>query len=787
MCPDAARIGIQPAGAVETRLPDAARTVVRLLRSPEGMAGAADVDLLTCFPAQRLPPPRKTVPDPAEYEPLDAGTVQEVFEAAGELAVSLPGFEARPEQAAMARAVAEAFNESRHLMVEGGTGIGKSLAYLVPAVLWALKNGTPVIISTNTKNLQAQLFEKDLPALRSALQVEFRSALIKGRMNYLCLRKLLMLIRHADFELVGDEPERMADIVAWSVQTRSGDMTELADRVGRLGGLAGRLTSTGEECLGRGCGLGSRCFLRQARAASLSADIVVANHALVFAEMNLLSTALPPYAHIIFDEAHNLEASATQHFSTEVSAPRIRLLLGRIWRRHTRSRKRNHGSGVLAVVAGQIESGALAGTREARQEALDTVRSVRRALRTTGPAINAYFEALAAYLPEENRESTFRFPASFLADPGQCLLAEATGALTLALGRVADAIDGLLAVLQNLDEAELPLHAGVAGDLQAQARALRELCLDIDFVMRADDPGYVFWIERPLSRTADLRAWAAPVRIGERLCSEVYAQKASIIFSSATLSARGSFDFMKNRLGLDRVEQDRLREFNAGSPFDYARQCRVLVPMFLDDPGAQDANYAEALGSLLAQVFQATRGRGLVLFTSYGMLRQTAAVLRQAVGAGTMDVLVQGESGSRETITETFKTDLESVLMGTHSFWEGVDAMGETLSCLVLARLPFAVFTEPVTQARCEQIEAAGGNAFIEYSLPGAVIRFRQGFGRLIRHRTDRGIVIVADKRIYSRRYGAWFRNSVPAPVLPVSDQNQLLQAVRTFMAEDPA
>ena len=253
------------------------------------------------------------------------------------------------------------------------------------------------------------------------------------------------------------------------------------------------------------------------------------------------------------------------------------------------------------------------------------------------------------------------------------------------------------------------------------------------------------------------------------------------MFSSATLSVRGSFDCLKKRLGLDLVESQRLIELNACTPFDYPRQCAVVVPMFLPEPGDSNRDYAAELGNLMAEVFRLTRGRAMSLFTSYEMLKRATSVLKDELLGSGIRVLAQGMSGSRENITEVFKKDFESVLMGTHSFWEGVDLVGETLSCLVVARLPFTVFTDPVTEARCELVEAQGDSAFIGYSLPCAVIRFRQGFGRLIRRRTDRGIVIVADRRICTKRYGSWFRKSLPVRTIACHDKEDFLKAIEQF------
>lgn len=733
----------------------------------------------------KRPRPRSNRPAEAgeQWQALEPERLAGLFGPDGRLAARMATFEQRPEQLAMMTAVTDAFNYGQMLLAEAGTGIGKSLAYLVPSAAWAITNRTPVIVSTNTKNLQAQLFEKDLPLVREALGRDFRAAIIKGRRNYLCLRKLSYILRHAAAELGRDDRADVAAVLVWACNTTTGDISEALFGEGeRYATVRAQVTSAGDECPGSACRQRSGCLLRHQRRLALAADVVVTNHSLVFAEMGLReSTALPPFYHIIFDEAHNLEDAATHHFAVELSLGKARAMLRRLWRPSQR-RRRGGGDGtglvpsILAQFRRQAEDAWVA-------PALALAEALLSQLEQLQPP-QPFFDALAAWLQAGRGGESRRIRPTDLDHPMWADLLQARERMVSALAPAGRIARDLAEAMRRVDPYDYPEVSDFTVELDGCLQGLREFVEAAGFVLAANDPEYVYWVERVPERLGKARAWAAPIQVGPHLARDLYPQKSSIVFTSATLAVCRSSQFIKHRLGIDLLDPERLAERALGTPFDYPRQCLVMAPTFLPEPGDRQRDYASELGALLAQLLPRTGGRALVLFTSYDMLRRTTALLRTELDGVDIPLLVQGESGSREHITDRFRRFPRSVLMGTHSFWEGVDIPGESLSCLVIARLPFAVFTDPVVEARCDRIQEEGQDPFSGYSVPNAVIRFRQGFGRLIRHRTDRGVVIVADRRIITKRYGRWFQNSLPAPVRAVPDADQLLSATTAFLAD---
>jgi len=727
--------------------------------------------------------------EPAEGASVDADAAARHLEAGGSVAGILPDYEDRPEQAQMAREVADALSGAKHLMIEAGTGVGKSLGYLIPAALWTGVSGRPVIVSTNTKNLQAQLFSKDLPLVAKALDAPLRTALLKGRGNYLCVRKLAFLLSNAEREVDPEERQAFAALLVWAAETRTGDISE---NTGLLAmdcapSVIEKITTIGDECMSTGCRQASRCFLRAARYKALRSDIVVANHALVFAELGLDTPVLPPYEEIIFDEAHNIEDVATEHLAVKVNAPRVYRILNRLWRRR---RRRAGGTGLLATVhhgVGSVKNAnpaRVAAAREATQKAIELVRPV-------SDAAGEFFDSLGPLLgpKRSDDEKKRRYGAEKRPPDLWAPVFRQKEEFVRSLAALSRSLEGLLEAVGDLGRAKLPYGAEIKKEMEARLQFIREIITDTEFVLEGKEESYVYWAERVGGggrrggRGSYHGLSAAPIHLGQLLGEQLYGLKRSCILTSATMTVGGSFDFLAGRLGMDLVHPVRLKCVDVGTPFDFDRQSVVYVPEFLPEPG-DDGRFVDELGRLLVGLFRATQGRGMALFTSYRMLGAVYERVKEPLEAERILVLGQGRDGSRERILETFARERESVLLGTASFWEGVDVKGESLSVLVLAKLPFQVFTEPVVKARCEQVEATGHDAFMSYSVPTAVLRLRQGFGRLIRGRDERGAVIICDRRLMTRRYGSEFLGSLPTDAEPAAERAQLIREIEGFLLE---
>ncbi|MHB9146249.1 MAG: helicase C-terminal domain-containing protein [Symbiobacteriia bacterium] len=712
----------------------------------------------------------------AEFSPAACA---ELLGPDGPLARAYPGYESRRGQMAMAKAVGEAFEGGRHLLVEAGTGTGKSLAYLVPAVQWALAQGERVAVATHTINLQEQLWEKDLPLLRQVLGVPFKAALVKGRSHYLCLRKHRELVEHEAATLPPEEAFFQARLVTWVRETETGDRSELG-LFGEEEEYWGRVASEVETCLGPKCPFHARqCFYYRNRRQAEEADVLIANHSLILVDLGMNRQLLPEYKRLVVDEAHHLEETATKQWGLEVSEGALMRFLGGL----TDSR-RGRGQGRPGFLSQLRRSLHLDGPDGAdARDKLGQIGDQAHSARDAAEDVFASLKALAGGLGRRADDET-PFTLRLREEQRQAAAYRPVDAarinLSARLRALAKSLGDLSALLADTPLPDRRLD-GLLLELDRYAAASYEYASDLDFILCGHGEGYVHWLE--LGRTAQLRA--APVRIGPELQEKLFNVIGTVVMTSATLTVAGRFDHLRERLGMDDLGNDRVDCLAVPSPFQYREQVLLCIPQDLPTPRDGEAAWAGAVEDALLRLVLTTEGRTLVLFTSHRMLRQVYQRLRPELEQVGITLLGQGLDGSRNRILEAFLANRRSVLFGASSFWEGVDVPGDGLTCVVMVRLPFAPPGEPVTEARLEDLEQRGLSAFEHLSLPQAVMRFKQGFGRLVRSRTDRGVVVVFDGRLGSgqARYAARFIDSLPGPALLRAPLSQVVEEVRAFLA----
>ena len=636
---------------------------------------------------------------------VPGGTISlyKFFSPGGLLSRTHPAYEFRRGQLQMAQAVEQAIEERRHLIVEAGTGTGKTLAYLMPAI----RSGKRVIISTGTKNLQEQLFYKDVPFLEQALFPDGNRTLsvcyMKGRNKYLCRRKLYELTDQPVLNGL-DEIEQYRAIAAWEQTTGTGDRAELAD-LPETSALWHKLDARADTCTGQRCSSWDKCFITEMRRRAAESDIVIVNHHLFFADLGIKQQAegapdagiLPDAGVVIFDEAHELEDVAGSYFGISVSAARFEELCRDI--EGFLQRNRNHAASV---------SGAIKTLRER----------------------SALFFSL---LPKGEGRFAFENRHEFLEGNGDELVA-----VQQALVRIASEIENI------------PSKPEEAFSF---ARRAQELRVQLAFVLEHEDPNVVFWIERRrfAREKQHISLQATPIDVGPVLREALWSKLDTAILTSATLAVGGAFDYIRSRLGVDHT-----RDVVLPSHFDYQSQALFYVPPDLPDP--RTSQFSAKAAERIRKLLEITRGRAFVLFTSYAQMRE---IHQRLLGEIEFPMLLQGEA-PKSALLEEFRATPNCVLFATSSFWQGVDVQGEQLSCVVIDRLPFAVPSDPVVAARVKAIDSAGGNAFFEYQVPSAVITLKQGFGRLIRSLHDRGLVALLDNRVLKKQYGKVFVESLP-------------------------
>jgi predicted DnaQ family exonuclease/DinG family helicase len=710
----------------------------------------------------------RLTPQPGR-KPLDMEGLTRMLEGEGLVAQALTQFEHRPEQVTMMRAVAVALNKGERLIVEAGTGTGKSVAYLLPATFFALENGIPVVISTNTINLQEQLMSKDIPDLARALEQDsLRYTQLKGRNNYLCLRRWNLLRRGQALSV--EEVRFILRTLVWLVTTSTGDRAELGLRGEELS-IWSRVCAQADSCLGAQCPYQRRghCFLYRARRKAEGAHLIIVNHALLLSNIATGGNVLPEYNHLIIDEAHHLEEEATEQWGFEV---RERDLGGYL---NLLSEKREvaggqHYAGLLFELGSHFKGGSPSPTRQGEIE--EFAKSIHPIIESSRDRVRELFDVLWHFLEAhtENRgeyEHRLRLTSEVRRQPEWQEVVLAGENLSLTLGEIDSTLNRLYTMFEPLSD--VLDHENLMVELSSLIYRGGELRHRINSAVYqwGDGEGrdrekseMIYWLA---SRGDSITLCAAPLDVSTALEEDLFSQMECVVLTSATLSTEGHFEYIKGRLGLEDAG-----ELLLGSSFDYIAAAQIHIPDDIPEPGQR--GYQQAVGQVLIDLCRATEGRTLALFTSHASLRASGEAIRAPLQGEDILVLGQGLDGSPKQLIHAFKANPRAVLLGTSSLWEGIDIVGETLSVLVITRLPFSVPSDPVFVARSELFD----DPFNEYALPQAVLKFKQGFGRLIRTRSDRGAIVVLDRRIKSKYYGAAFLGSLPHCVVKSGPARQL-------------
>lgn len=696
---------------------------------------------------------------------LDVEETAAILEYGGPFSEYFEAYEFRAEQVEMLRAVTDALSQGYHLMVEAGTGVGKSFAYLSPAALYALQNNTRVVISTNTINLQDQLIKKDIPDLAAALGLDLRAAVLKGRANYLCPRRLEYLRHHPP--QTAEEMRVLAKVLVWLLENQSGDRSEINLNGSGERDIWLRLSAEDDACTGETCikRTGGTCPFYCARLAAQNAHLLVVNHALLLSDLVTGARLLPDYDRVIIDEAHHLESAATNALSFRFTLFDLERMLRELG---------SSGSGLLSRLLTDSRNavrpsdfGLLA---QKVERATDLAFRLQNQGREFFQTLSRFAEMLREGRPVNNYAWQERILAATRAQPGWDEVEAAWGLVDETWGL-------LLKLLAELHEAAADLYADgaealedVLGDIGSLYRRMSEADNKLNQIISQPAANQVYWLEiHPNGNRLTL--YAAPLQVGPILQKHLWNEKSSAILTSATLTTHGEFSYMRRTLGTEDAN-----ELSLGSPFDYENA--ALLFLASDIPEPNQPGYQQNLENALIQLCLAAGGRTLVLFTSYAQLKRTSQAISGALARADIAIYEQGEGASPNTLIESFKGSERAVLLGTRSFWEGVDIPGEALSVVVIPKLPFDVPTDPLIAARSELYE----DPFNEYYLPEAILKFRQGFGRLIRTQSDRGLVAVLDRRLQTKQYGRLFLESLPPCTLKIAPLASLPQIAARWL-----
>lgn len=683
---------------------------------------------------------------PGDHQtPLAEDEIHTFLEDGGSFANLIEDYHHRPQQEEMSLAVMNAFNRHEAVMIEADTGTGKSLAYLLPAALWAKENGERVVISTNTLNLQDQIVHKDIPLLNQALGDDLNVAVMKGRDNYLCPRRLATMRRRKPN--TADEVRTLVKILVWLTESQSGDRGEINLRSPAERNIWQRLSAQDEGCTTRTCEaiMQGRCPFYKARKAAASAHLVVVNHALLISDAKTENQVIPDYRYLIVDEAHQLEDAITHSLTNHIDEATLQRRLSAIG-----SPQRGLFKELLDNLHGNVPD-----KEYQRMLAFSTTVSDATGLMDTH--IQRFFQSILTFLNEiqDQRGTEYvtlvRIDARLRNRSGFNQIQANWRTLVEFFEVIGISMERLTKALHKLDHQNIPNYQDVVDSTQSTARYFAETRTSLEKFFVEPDSNMIYWLSVAQGSNQPT-IHMAPLHVGSSMENYLWHEKESVVLTSATLRSQGSFNFIK-----DRLHSEGIKTVEIPSVFDYEKSTLIYLPDDIPEPNQKQA-YQKAVERGIIELAAALDGRVMVLFTSYGQLRQTSQAIAPRLMLGNITIYDQSDGTSREALLEGFKSTDKAVLMGTKSFWEGIDIPGESLSALVIVRLPFAVPSDPIFAARSDSY----ANSFNEYAVPDAILRFRQGFGRLIRTVTDRGIFTVFDSRILSKKYGSDFLESLP-------------------------
>ncbi len=730
-------------------------------RGAQPVQGQADVSRI--FRAAEYTPALRPVETVA---PVDAVEVDAALGEAGGLSQQMETFEYRAQQIDMAQHVTQAFNDGQHAMIEAGTGTGKSLAYLLPAALWAIRNQRPVMISTYTLNLQDQLLHHDIPLVRSVIDADFKAVVLKGRDNYLCPRRLMALRRRRPTSL--PEMRTLAKILVWLQESDTGEKNEISLRGPVENAVWQRMSAADEGCSLNRCQalMQGVCPFYKARKAADGAHLVIVNHALLISDAVSENSILPEYQHVIIDEAHQLEDAVTHGMSFHIDQSALIRRIADL-------------GGPNRGLLGELLLNARGVVPEKDLNRLQIfIQSIDEATTMMSGQIEAYFRQLHHFFQSVHRfrssdYNTFmRVIPSYREHETFAALQAQWSTLAEYFEVIAEAMKRLHKALGKLQEYEIPAYDDFVTSTEAAADYLEEIRVQLHGFTVEPEPNLIYWltIGNPQAELPVLHS--APLHIGPIVEQALWLKKDTVVLTSATLRTGDSFGHLTERLYAENVQC-----LEVGSPFDYAASTLLYVPNDIPEPSDRQG-YQRGVERGIIELAAALNGRVLVLFTSYSHLRETSQAVSPRLALGGIAVYDQSDGTSRQALIEGFQSAEKAVLLGTRSFWEGIDIPGEALSAVVITRLPFSVPTDPVFAARSEKYT----DSFNAYAVPDAILRFRQGFGRLIRSQTDRGIIAVFDSRIVSKGYGTMFLDSLPECTVKIGGLDNLANTAAEWL-----